>query len=205
MGTKACGSCDRITAMTEKDVLVLFKREKALLEGHFLLSSGLHSPQYMQCALLLEKPWIAQKLCRALAKKIRKIKVDVVIGPALGGILVSYEMGRALKKRSIFAERVGGELTLRRGFVLKKNERVLIVEDVITTGKSTNEVIEIVKKWGAKAVGVASIVDRSNGAAVFEAPSACLLQMSIESYEPERCPMCKDGKTPAIKPGSRGI
>ena len=194
-----------MTGMTEKDVLALFRKEKALLEGHFLLSSGLHSAQYMQCALLLEKPWLAQKLCRELAKKIKKIKVDVVIGPALGGILVSYEMGRALKKRSIFAERVNGELTLRRGFSLKKNEKVLIVEDVITTGKSTNEVAEIVKKNGAKFVAVASIVDRSNGSAAFRAPNYSLLEMSIQSYEPQKCPMCREGKTPAVKPGSRGV
>ena len=194
-----------MTGMTEKDVLALFRKEKALLEGHFLLSSGLHSAQYMQCALLLEKPWLAEKLCRELAKKIKKIKVDVVIGPALGGILVSYEMGRALKKRSIFAERMGTELTLRRGFSLKKNERVLIVEDVITTGKSTNEVAEIVKKNGAKFVAVASIVDRSNGAAAFRAPNYSLLRMSIQSYEPQKCPMCREGKTPAVKPGSRGV
>ena len=192
--------------MTEKDVLALFRKEKALLEGHFLLSSGLHSGKYMQCALLLEKPWIAEKLCRALAAKLGKIPVDVVIGPALGGVLVSYEMGRTLKKRSIFAERgVDGVLTLRRGFSLKKNEKVLLVEDVITTGKSTNEVVEIVKKSGAKLAAVASIVDRSNNTAVFSVPKFSLLQMSIESYEPEKCPMCREGKTPAIKPGSRNL
>ncbi len=189
--------------MTEQDVLVLFKREKALLEGHFLLSSGLHSPQYLQCAILLEKPWVAEKLCRELAKKLRKIKVDVVIGPALGGILVSYEMGRALKVRSIFAERVNGELTLRRGFHLNKNERVLVVEDVITTGKSTNEVIEIVKQNGAQLGAVAAIVNRSGGETKFDVPLFSLLNINVETYGPENCPLCREGKLPPVKPGSR--
>lgn len=189
--------------MTEKDVLVLFKKERALLEGHFLLSSGLHSPQYLQCALLLEKPWIAEKLCRELAKKIRKIKVDVVIGPALGGILVSYEMGRALKVRSIFAERVEGKLTLRRGFSLKKNERVLVVEDVITTGKSTNEVIEILQANGAKLAAVAAIVDRSGPEADFDTPPFSLLKINVETSAPENCSLCREGKLPPVKPGSR--
>src|SRR3990167_4136566 len=117
--------------MKEKEILGLFKSEKALLTGHFLLSSGLHSPNYMQCALVLQKPWVAEKLCKALAKKV-KGKVDVVIGPAMGGVVVSYEMGRALKARSIFAERVDGAMSLRRGFSIGKNEKVLVVEDVVT-------------------------------------------------------------------------
>ena len=136
--------------MNEKDILKIFEKEKAYLKGHFLLSSGLHSPNYMQCALVLQKPWVAEKLCKELAKKMRSYKIDTVIGPALGGMVVSYEMGRALKVKSIFAERVDGSFTLRRGFSVKKNERFLVVEDVITTGKSIYEVIDMVENLGGK-------------------------------------------------------
>ena len=188
--------------MTEKDILKIFRDEKALLNGHFLLSSGLHSPSYMQCALVLQKPWLAEKICKALAKKILRGQVnlsrktkdrlpcppDAVIGPALGGVIVSYEMGRALKVRSIFTERVDGTLVLRRGFSLKKNERVLVVEDVVTTGKSTNEVIEIVRQNGSKIAGVASIVDRSDGSAIFDGPFHSLLKINIQTYCPEARP-----------------
>ena len=191
--------------VTEKEILKIFKSEKALLTGHFLLSSGLHSPNYMQCALLLQKPWIAEKLCKALAKKMAGTKFDTVIGPALGGVIVSYEMGRALKVRSIFAERVDGTLVLKRGFSLKKNEKVLVAEDVITTGKSTREVIDIVKQQDAKLVAVASIVDRSDGAAIFESDFFSLLKMNIKTYRPEVCPLCREGKVPVIKPGSRAV
>ena len=191
--------------MTDKDVLKVFRQEKALLEGHFLLSSGLHSANYMQCALVLQKPWIAEKLCRELAKKLKGMKIDVVVGPALGGMIVSYEMGRALKVCSIFAERVDGNFALRRGFGLKKNERVLVVEDVITTGKSSLEVIELVKKSGAKLAGVASIVDRTGGADIFEAKFMALLTLHIDTYKPEDCPLCRGNKIPLVKPGSRAL
>ena len=189
--------------MTDKEILNIFKSEKALLSGHFLLSSGLHSPHYMQCALLLQKPWIAQEICKALAKKLAGIQIDVVIGPALGGVLVSYEMGRALKVKSIFAERVDGQMTLRRGFGLKKKEKVLVVEDVITTGKSMQEVIELVRQEGAKLVAVASIVDRSDGAAIFDVDLFTLLKINIKTYRPEMCPLCKEGRISVTKPGSR--
>ena len=189
--------------MTDKNVLKIFKEEKALLAGHFLLSSGLHSPNYLQCALVLQKPWIAEKLCRALAKKLKGTKIDVVIGPALGGMIVSYEMGRALKVRSIFAERVDGNFALRRGFELKKNERVLVVEDVITTGKSGLEVIELVKAGGAKLIAVASIVDRTDGVAIFEKDLIPLLKIHIDTYKPEDCPLCRENKIRLVKPGSR--
>ena len=198
--------------MNEKDVLKVFKSEKALLTGHFLLSSGLHSSNYMQCALLFQKPWIAETLCVALAKKLKAIKVDTVIGAALGGVIVSYEMGRALHVRSLFAERlpagqagIAGALVLRRGFSLKKNERVLIVEDVVTTGKSTREVIEIVKQQGAKLAAVASIVDRSAGAAIFGTNFFSLLKINIKIYQPDACPLCHKGTSPVVKPGSRGL
>ena len=140
---------------------------------------------------------------KALAKKLSGIKADVVIGPALGGVLVSYEMGRALKVRSLFAERVDGTLVLRRGFSLKKNEKVLVVEDVITTGKSTQEVTDIVKQQGAKLVAVAAIVDRSDGAAIFETELFSLLKINIKTYRPEACPLCREGRIAVMKPGSR--
>lgn len=191
--------------MTEKDILKIFKTEKALLTGHFLLSSGLHSPHYMQCALVLQKPWIAAKLCAALARAISHLRPDVVIGPALGGMIVSYEMGRALKARSVFAERVDGAFALRRGFRLKRNEKALVVEDVITTGKSSYEVIELVKQSRAEVVGVAALVDRSGGVAIFETDLHALVRINIKTYKPEECPLCRERKIPLVKPGSRGL
>jgi orotate phosphoribosyltransferase len=157
----------------------------------------------MQCALVLQKPWVAEKLCQALAAKI-KTKPDVVVGPAMGGIYVAHEMARAFKTRCLFTER--GEdkkMTLRRGFSIKPGEKVLVVEDVITTGKSTGEVIEILKQKGGVLTGVASIVDRSEGQASFGVPFDSLLKIHIDTYSPADCPLCREGKTPAIKPGSR--
>jgi orotate phosphoribosyltransferase len=191
--------------MTEKEVLQIFKKEKAYLGGHFLLSSGLHSPNYMQCALVLQKPWVAQALCRALARRLKGFKIDAVIGPALGGVVVSYEMARVLKVRSLFAERVDGVLTLRRGFSLKKNEKVLVVEDVVTTGKSTRETMEVVTAAGAKPVAVAALVDRSGVEMLFSEPFFSLIKINIQIYKPEQCPLCKEGKLPAVKPGSRHL
>ncbi|MBI2095351.1 MAG: orotate phosphoribosyltransferase [Candidatus Omnitrophica bacterium] len=189
--------------MTDKEILQIFKREKALLAGHFLLSSGLHSPHYMQCALVLQSPPLAEKLCAALAREIPKTKIHTVIGPALGGMIVSYEMGRALKVRSIFAERENGAFALRRGFELKKNEKVLIVEDVVTTGKSTHEVAALVERSGAKVAAVAALVDRSGGTAIFQQEFYALLKIEIKTYRPEDCPLCREGKIPLKKPGSR--
>ena len=191
--------------MTEKEIIQIFKKEKALLEGHFLLSSGLHSPNYMQCALVLQKPWIAEKLCKTLAKKLSQYKASVVVGPALGGMIVSYELGRALKVRSIFAERQDQIFSLRRGFSVKKGERVIAVEDVITTGKSVHEVIDLLEREGAKVVAVASIVDRSGGQAIFQQDFLSILSMSIKAYRPQECPICKAGKIALTKPGSRKI
>ena len=189
--------------MNENDVLKIFKKEKAYLTGHFLLSSGLHSPNYMQCALVLQKPWVAQKLCQALAKKLKDYEIDAVIGPALGGMLVSYEMGRVLKVRSLFAERVEGSFALRRGFYIKKNEKLLLVEDVVTTGKSIYEVIDLVQGLGAKIQAVASLVDRSSGGAIFAQDFKPLLKIQIKTYRPSECPLCQQKKIPLTKPGSR--
>jgi len=147
-----------------KDSLAVLKRTNALLEGHFVLSSGLHSSKYVQCAKLLSFPHLANKICISLSKKIKKNfkKIDLILSPAIGGVIIGYEIGKLLKKETIFCERVSGNFTLRRGFLIKKNTRVLIVEDVITTGKSSLECIKLIKKSKAKLIGFACIIDRSN-------------------------------------------
>jgi len=147
-----------------KDSLAVLKRTNALLEGHFVLSSGLHSSKYVQCAKLLSFPHLANKICISLSKKIKKKfkKIDLILSPAMGGVIIGYEIGKLLKKETIFCERVSGNFTLRRGFLIKKNTRVLIVEDVITTGKSGLECIKLIKKSKAKLIGFACIIDRSN-------------------------------------------
>ena len=147
-----------------KGSLAVLKRTNALLEGHFVLSSGLHSSKYVQCAKLLSFPHLANKICISLSKKIKKNfkKIDLILSPAMGGVIIGYEIGKLLKKETIFCERVSGNFTLRRGFLIKKNTRVLIVEDVITTGKSSLECIKLIKKSKAKLIGYACIIDRSN-------------------------------------------
>jgi orotate phosphoribosyltransferase len=147
-----------------KDSLVVLKRTNALLEGHFVLSSGLHSSKYVQCAKLLSFPHLANKICISLSKKIKKNfkKIDLILSPAMGGVIIGYEMGKLLKKETIFCERISGNFTLRRGFLIKKNTRVLIVEDVITTGKSSLECIKFINNSKAKLIGFACIIDRSN-------------------------------------------
>ena len=190
--------------MTPEQVLDIYKKTGALLTGHFLLSSGLHSEQYLQSALVLQQPDIAGRLCAALAEHFRDSSIEVVIAPALGGVFVSYETARALKVRSLFAERVKGELMLRRGFTIKPGERVLVVEDVITTGKSTRETIEVVKKSGGTVVAAGSLVDRSGGKADLGVPYQSLVTLNVPAYAPEACPLCKAGSAP-VKPGSRGL
>jgi len=147
-----------------KDSLAVLKKTNALLEGHFVLSSGLHSSKYVQCAKLLSFPHLANKICISLSKKIKKNfkKIDLILSPAMGGVIIGYEIGKLLNKETIFCERVSGNFTLRRGFLIKKNTRVLIVEDVITTGKSSLECIKLIKKSKAKLIGFACIIDRSN-------------------------------------------
>ncbi len=189
--------------MTSEEILDIYKKTGALLTGHFLLSSGLHSEQYLQSALVLQQPDIATKLCAALADHFRGQGIEVVIAPALGGVFVSHETARALGVRALFAERVNGELTLRRGFTIKPGERVLVVEDVITTGKSTRETIVVVKKAGGVAVAAGSLVDRSGGRADIGVPYRSLVTLDVPTYAPESCPLCKSGSTP-VKPGSRG-
>jgi orotate phosphoribosyltransferase len=193
--------------LTEERIKEIFLKTDAFLEGHFLLSSGLHSPYYLQCAKVLQYPEYAEELCKELARRINELGVeyDFVIAPALGGVIVSYETSRHLKVRGIFAERVDGKLTLRRGFEIKEGERAVVVEDVVTTGKSTRETIEVVKQHGGEVVAVGSLVDRSGGKVNFGVPFVTLWRIEVPVYEPDSCPLCKEGKIPLVKPGSRNI
>jgi orotate phosphoribosyltransferase len=188
--------------MTEADLLLLFRRSGALLEGHFKLSSGLHSPGYLQCALVLQWPKDAEVLGNSLGDKVRAWGSNCVLSPALGGLIIGQEVGRALNVRAIFAERVDRALALRRGFTLSPSDRVLVVEDVLTTGLSTRETIEVAQQSGATVVGACAIVDRSGGRHGLDAPFAALLPMDLPTYQPEQCPLCAAG-SPITKPGSR--
>ncbi|OFV92364.1 MAG: orotate phosphoribosyltransferase [Acidobacteria bacterium RIFCSPLOWO2_12_FULL_65_11] len=190
--------------MTRDELLDLFHRSGALHDGHFRLSSGLHSPGYLQCALVLQHPQHAEMLGRALADRLRDLRPTVVLSPALGGVIIGQEVGRALGVRAIFAERNDGTLTLRRGFTVAENDRVLVVEDVLTTGGSTRETMQVARAAGGQVVGVASIVDRSRGVARFDVPFSALLEMSLPTYEPDQCPLCAKG-LPVVKPGSRPV
>jgi orotate phosphoribosyltransferase len=188
--------------LTENEILNIFREHSALLEGHFILSSGLHSDRYIQCALVLQHPRVAEKLCSELAAKLRHLGAKVVAAPALGGVLVAHEVARALGVRALFTERQEGVMTLRRGFRFEPGESALVVEDVITTGLSTRETIKCVEAAGAKVVGAGSLIDRSGGAAELGLPRASLVTLSVQNYKPEECPLCKAG-IPAAKPGSR--
>jgi orotate phosphoribosyltransferase len=190
--------------VTRDDLLNLFRKSGALLEGHFRLTSGLHSPGYLQCALVLQYPADAERLGAAIADHTRALGPTVVLSPALGGIVIGQEVGRALGIRAIFAERQDGALTLRRGFIIGENDRVLVVEDVLTTGGSTRETMQVATAAGGRVVGVASIVDRGSGRARFDVPYVSLLQIDLPTYEPDQCPLCAQG-LPVIKPGSRPI
>lgn len=190
--------------MLEKDKAIeIFTQSGALMEGHFRLTSGRHSNQYMQCAQVLQYPQYTEQLCRHLADKFEDEKVEVVIGPAMGGIIVSYEVARQLKVPGIFCERQDGEMTLRRGFEIKPGQRVLVVEDVVTTGGSVDEVIKIVREAGGVVAGVGVLVDRSNGKVDFGVRKEAVLTMDIKSWEAQECPLCAEGKIPVVKPGSR--
>lgn len=180
----------------------LLERAGAILEGHFQLSSGLHSPRYLQCALALQYPDVASRLGARLADRFRHERVDVVIAPALGGILIGHEVARSLGTRAIFAERQGGVMTLRRGFALRPGERVLAVEDVVTTGRSLMEIIALIHQGGAELRGVGALVDRSTATLNFGVPFRALLTLPIPTFRPEECPLCRAGVTVTI-PGSR--
>jgi orotate phosphoribosyltransferase len=188
------------------DLLDLFKEQGALLDGHFLLSSGLHSPRYLQCALVLMDPEVATRLGAQLSSGLRPLVAgrapSAVVAPAMGGILVAHEVARGLGCRALFTEREGGRMTLRRGFALERGEAVVVVEDVVTTGGSTREVIEAVRARGADVLAVGSLVDRSGGTVDLGVPRRWLLSLEVPTYEASACPLCASGSAPT-KPGSR--
>lgn len=188
--------------ITQEEVLQMLKDKNAYLEGHFRLSSGRHAGKYMQCAKIMQYPEDFGKLCAELASYFKDENITLVAGPAVGAVIFSYEMGRALGVKTIFAEREDGVMTFRRGFEVSPEDRVLVVEDVITTGGSCKEVIKAVQAKGATVVSAASIVDRSNGKVDMGVPFKALLSMEIESFEEQDCPLCKQGM-PIVKPGSR--
>mgnify|MGYP000945114195 CR=1 FL=1 len=188
--------------MNKEKIIDIFQKTGVLMEGHFILTSGRHSSQYLQCARIFQYPNYGEEIAKELAQAFRKDSIDMVIGPAIGGIILSYEIGRILGIKAIFTERENGIMTLRRGFEIPPDSRVLVVEDVVTTGGSVKEVIELVKKNGSKVVGVGAIVDRSNGKVDFGCRFQAVISLEIPSYEKDECPLCKQG-LPAVKPGSR--
>jgi orotate phosphoribosyltransferase len=188
--------------MTDTEVLDLFHSSGALLDGHFRLSSGLHSSRYLQSALVLQYPDLAERLGAALAERTAHLQPTAVVSPALGGIVIGQEVARALHVRALFAERQDGTLVLRRGFTLKPSDRVLVVEDVITTGGSTRETIEVAETAGARVLGAAAIIDRGGHATRLHVPLQTLVHLDVPAYPPEACPLCASG-VPVVKPGSR--
>jgi orotate phosphoribosyltransferase len=187
--------------MHREEVLERFRRTNALLDGHFLLTSGLHSTNYLQCALVLQYPSEAESFGRAIAQHFRQ-QIETVVAPAVGGIVIGWEVARALGVRSIWTEREGGRMTLRRGFAMRGGESVVVVEDVITTGGSTRETIDAVRAAGARVVGAASIIDRSGGRADVGVPRIALATLDVPAVAPAACPQCAAG-VPLVKPGSR--
>ncbi len=184
------------------DILAHFRRTDALLEGHFILSSGLHSPNYLQCALALQDPADAHSYGYAIADRFAEAQIDTVASPAIGGLIIGYAVAEALNVRFIWTERMKGNMTLRRGFSLRRGEKILVVEDVITTGGSTRECIAALEQNGGEVVLAASVIDRSNGIADVGVPRISLAEMDVPTYKPEDCPMCARGDV-AEKPGSR--
>lgn len=189
---------------TQEQVLEIFARTGVLLEGHFRLTSGLHAAKYLQCAQLLQYPHEAGPLCEQLASYFKDAGATVVAGPATGGIILAYEVAKALGVKNIFGERENGVMTFRRGFKLEPTDKVLVLEDVVTTGGSVKELIACVKEAGAEVVGVASLVNRSGGRVDFGVPFKSLVNLDITTYQPEECQMCKEGSV-AYKPGSRQV
>ncbi|MCC5909568.1 MAG: orotate phosphoribosyltransferase [Clostridiaceae bacterium] len=191
--------------ISEKRVVEILEKTGVLQRGHFLLTSGRHSNQYMQCARILEYPNYTGEIIEGLAEEFVDQQVDIVVGPATGGIIVAYEMARQLKTRNIFAERVEGKMALRRGFTIPKGAKVVVAEDVITTGGSVQEVIDLILEAEAEVVGVAVLVDRSNGKVDFKTKLVAALSTEVISYEADHCPLCKENTIPLVKPGSRNL
>jgi orotate phosphoribosyltransferase len=188
----------------EGPILEAFREAQALLDGHFLLTSGLHSSRYLQCALVMQDPARGERLCRQLARAFADENIQCVVGPAMGGILVAYELARVLKARTIFAERQDGRMTFRRGFAIEPDERVLLVEDVVTTGGSLREVQDLITAAGGNVVGICALVDRTSGRdAGFGMPLTSLVKVDAPTYSSEDCPLCRDG-LPLQKPGRTG-
>jgi orotate phosphoribosyltransferase len=183
-------------------VIDILKEAGALLEGHFLLSSGRHSNRYVQCAKLLQYPDKSEQVLKVVADQLKDVEFDIIVGPAMGGVIVVYELGRQTGKPAIFSERENGVMTLRRGFEIKEGQKVIISEDVVTTGKSSYETAEVIKALGGQVIGIACIADRSKGD--IEYPIYSAVKLDIQSWDVSECPLCKEG-TPYVKPGSRGI
>ena len=191
-------------SMTEEEVKELLKKTNAIMDGHFLLTSGLHSPHYVEKFNVLQHPEYTQRLCEAMAEKFKDANIETVVGPMTGGILLAHETGKALGTRAIFTERVNGKMTFRRGFKLHRGERCLIVEDIVTTGGSIQEVIDVVQAAGGTPVAVSMLVYRSGGHVNFgDIPCTALLHLNVETWKPDECPLCKEG-VPMTKRGSTG-
>ena len=193
--------------MTEEEVKELLIKTHAIMNGHFLLTSGLHSPHYVEKFNVLQHPRYTQQLCEAMAEKFKDADIETVVGPVTGGILLAHEVGKALGTRAIFTEREKGKMTLRRGFRIEPGTRVLIVEDIVTTGGSVREVVDVVNASGGHIVGVGLLVDRSGGTADFGVPNdqvQALLHLTVPTFKPEECPLCKDG-VPMTERGSKHI
>ncbi len=179
--------------MTENEIISLFEETGVILTGHFRLTSGRHSDRFLQCSQVLQHPAATEALCKQLASKFADDKIDVVAGPAMGGIILAYEVSRALGARAIYAEREDGQMVLRRGFHVGPNENVLLVEDAVSTGGSVNQVAEVIAACGARIVGIGALVDRTGGKVSFGVPFRPLISMEIKSYSPAECPMCQQG------------
>ena len=192
--------------LSYEESLKILRETKALIDGHFILSSGLHSPRYVQCAQLLSKPKIASEICNSLAEKIQSSfqDFDLILSPAMGGIIIGYDIGRILSKETIFSERVNGEFQLRRDFSIKKNSKVLVIEDVITTGKSSLECSKLITSAGAKIVGYACIIDRSNGKSAIKEKIVSQIELDIPTYTKDNLPKSLS-LIEAVKPGSRNF
>lgn len=188
----------------EKVIIDILKECDALLEGHFLLSSGRHSDKYCQCAKLLQYPDKAERVLKVVSEQLKNVEFDLVVGPAMGGIVVAYELARQLNKPGIFSERQDGVMTLRRGFEIKKGQKVIISEDVITTGKSSLEVVKLIEELGGEVVGLSCIVDRRDEGVNLAYPIYSAVKIDVKSYDKENCPLCKEG-IEYVKPGSRNI
>jgi orotate phosphoribosyltransferase len=205
-GYRWCYTFGSVVSTNQEKILELFQQTGALLQGHYLLTSGLHSPEYMQCALVLQYPHYAETFGQKLAGGFRKLEplknIDLVVSPAIGGLIIGQEVARALNTRHIFAERENGHMTLRRGFNVKKGETAVVVEDVITTGGSSVEVVDMLKEADVRVVGAGSIIDRSGGRANVGVPRIALAVMHIQVYDAKTCPLCAKGSV-AVKPGSR--